>query len=105
MLGGSVLSRDTVISLFATASRLALGPVQPPVQWVPRVLYLLIKWLEHEVDHSPQPNAKVKNMELYLYIYLLYFIWHCNFSDYSRSVSNGHVCKRALKVWDEHFLL
>jgi hypothetical protein len=39
---------------------MALGPTQPPVQWVPGVLSLEIKQLSHEVDHSSS-NAKVKN--------------------------------------------
>jgi len=28
------------IFLFAIASRLALGPTQPPIQWIPRVFSL-----------------------------------------------------------------
>jgi hypothetical protein len=32
------------ISLFTTASRPALGPAQPPIQWVPGALSLGVKW-------------------------------------------------------------
>jgi hypothetical protein len=43
-----------------TASRTALGPTQPPIQWVPGALSLGVRrpWLE--ADHSPQSNAEVK---------------------------------------------
>jgi hypothetical protein len=49
------------IFLFAM-SRLALGPTQPPIQWVPRALSLRLKWLGHETEHSPSSSAKVKNV-------------------------------------------
>jgi hypothetical protein len=39
-------SRQDKIFLFSTASRPALGPTQPPVQWVPGVISLGIKWQE-----------------------------------------------------------
>jgi hypothetical protein len=35
---GSIPDRGERIFLLASVSRLALGPTQPPVQWVPRVL-------------------------------------------------------------------
>jgi hypothetical protein len=38
-----------------------LGPIQPPIQWVPGALSVRVKWLRHEADHSPQSSAKVKN--------------------------------------------
>jgi hypothetical protein len=49
------------IFLFTTAPRMALGPTQPPMQWVPGALSLGVKWPGHECDHSPPSNAKVKN--------------------------------------------
>jgi hypothetical protein len=56
------------IFLFTTMSTLALGPTQLPIQWVPGVLYLVIKWSGCETDHSPPSSAKVKEcVELYLH--------------------------------------
>jgi hypothetical protein len=45
---------------FTTASRTALGPTQPPVQWVPGALSLWVKWQGREADHSPPSRAEVK---------------------------------------------
>jgi hypothetical protein len=37
--------------LFGTISRPALGPTQPPIQWVLAALSPVVKWLGREVDH------------------------------------------------------
>jgi hypothetical protein len=56
------------IFLFNTASRMALKPTQPPIQWVPDSLYLWVERPGREADHSPPSSAKVKEcMELYLH--------------------------------------
>jgi hypothetical protein len=56
------------IFLLTTASRPALGPTQPPVQWVPGALSLGVKWPGREADHLPPSSAEVKDcMELYLH--------------------------------------
>jgi hypothetical protein len=47
--------------LFTTVSRRALGPTQPPIQWVPGALSLGVQQLGHEADHSPPSCAEVKN--------------------------------------------
>jgi hypothetical protein len=49
------------IFLFTTASRMFLGPTQPPIQWVPGALSLVVKRPGREADHSPPSSAEVKN--------------------------------------------
>jgi hypothetical protein len=46
--------------LFTTVSRTAVGPTQPPIQWVPGVLSLEVKWPGREADHSPPSSAEIK---------------------------------------------
>jgi hypothetical protein len=48
------------IFLFTTASRTALGPTQPPIEWVAGALSLGVEQLGREADHSPPSNAEVK---------------------------------------------
>jgi hypothetical protein len=48
------------IFLFTTASRMALGPTQPPIQCIPGALSLRVKQLGHEADHQPPSSAEVK---------------------------------------------
>jgi hypothetical protein len=60
--------RGLGIFLFNTASRMALGPTQSPIQWVPGPLSLVIKRPGCEADHSPPSSAEVKEcVELYLH--------------------------------------
>jgi hypothetical protein len=60
--------RGLGIFLFTTASRKALGPTQPPIQWVPGPLSVGIKRPEREADHSSPSSAEVKEwVELYLH--------------------------------------
>jgi hypothetical protein len=47
--------------LFFTASRLTLGPTQPPLQWILGAFSSVLKQLEHETDHSAPSSSKVKN--------------------------------------------
>jgi hypothetical protein len=53
--------------LFSTASRPALGPTQPPNQWVPCALSQGVKQPGREADHSSPSSAGVKMVELYLH--------------------------------------
>jgi hypothetical protein len=46
---------------FATASRLALSPTQPPIQRILGLFSLRIKRPGREADHSPPSTVKVKN--------------------------------------------
>jgi hypothetical protein len=47
------------------SSRPALGPTQPPIQWVQEALPLGVKQQGHEADHSPQTCAEVKKTRIY----------------------------------------
>jgi hypothetical protein len=49
------------IFLFDTVSGPALGPTQPPIQWVSLALSLGLKQPGCEVDHSLPSSAEVKN--------------------------------------------
>jgi len=55
------------IFVFTTVSRLALGPTQPHIQWVPGVLSLGVNRPEREAAHSPPSNAEIKNAWSYTY--------------------------------------
>jgi hypothetical protein len=56
------------IFLFTTMSRMALGPTQLPIHWVPGALSMVVKWPGHEADHLPLSSAEIKEwVELYLY--------------------------------------
>jgi hypothetical protein len=60
--------RGLGIFLFTTVSRTALGPTQPPIQWVPGALSLGAKRPASEAGHSPPSSAEVKEwVELYLH--------------------------------------
>jgi hypothetical protein len=60
--------RGLGILLFTTASRMALGPTQPPIQWVPGSLSLGVKRPGREAYHSPPSSAEVKEwVELYIH--------------------------------------
>jgi hypothetical protein len=54
-------SRQEMGIFLLTASRSALGPIQPPIQWVPGAFSLGIKRLGREADRSPPSSTKVKN--------------------------------------------
>jgi hypothetical protein len=58
-----------VIFLFATASRPALGPTQPPIRSVPGALPPGggAKRLGREADHSPPSSGEVKNAWSYTF--------------------------------------
>jgi hypothetical protein len=51
---------------FYMSSELALGPTQPPMQWVAGVLPPGVKWLRREADHSPPTSAEVKKTWVYI---------------------------------------
>jgi hypothetical protein len=47
------------------SSRLALGPTQPPIQYVPGTLSPWVKCPGREADHSPTTSAEVKKTWIY----------------------------------------
>jgi len=53
------------IFLFTIASRPALGPTQPHMQWVPSALSLGVKRPGREADYSHPSSADVKNVWSY----------------------------------------
>lgn len=46
---------------YSIASISALGPIQPPIQWVPVTISLKFKRPGHQTDNSPLSSAVVKN--------------------------------------------
>jgi len=53
------------IFLFTTVSRSALEPTPPLIRWVTGALFLGVKGLVHETDHSSPSGAEVKNVWAY----------------------------------------
>jgi hypothetical protein len=51
--------------IFTTASRPALEPTQPPIQWEPGALSLGVKQPRRRADHSPPSSAEIKNAWCY----------------------------------------
>jgi hypothetical protein len=49
--------------LYVKASKPAVGPIQPPIQWVQWALAPGAKLSGREADHSPPNSAEVKNRE------------------------------------------
>lgn len=55
-----------VSSLLSEVSRLAVGPNQPPIQWVLEALLSWVKWQGSEVEHLLLSNDEVKNAVSYI---------------------------------------
>jgi hypothetical protein len=74
------------------SSRPAIGSTQPPIQWVPGVLFLRVKRLRREADHSPPASAEVKITWVYasssLYAFVTTFAFNFTlFGDARRSLT------------------
>jgi hypothetical protein len=68
--------RGLGIFLFTTASVTALGPTQPPIQWVVG-FSLGIKRPGREADHLPPSSAEVKNVWSYTFTPQYVFLAWC----------------------------
>jgi hypothetical protein len=67
-------SSDRVkIFLFSTSSRSALGPTQPPIQWVRVAISSGVKRPRREADNSPPTGAEDNKMWIYTSIPLYAF--------------------------------
>jgi hypothetical protein len=64
------------IFLLPIASKPAVRPTQPPIQWVLGTLVPRVKQPGHEDDHSSSSSAKVKNMWSYIstppYVFMMW---------------------------------
>jgi hypothetical protein len=57
----SSFNQELLITFLTTASRTALWPTQPPIQWVSGAISLGIKRPGREADHLPPSSAEVNN--------------------------------------------
>jgi len=56
--GGQYIMRN--FTVYITVSRTAMGPTQPPIQWVPGALSLGVKWPGQEADNSRPSSTETK---------------------------------------------
>jgi hypothetical protein len=54
-----------------------MWPTKPPIR-VPGVLFLGVKWLGHEADHSPPSSDEVKNVWSYTSVPQYTFMVWCS---------------------------
>ena len=57
---GLIFGRNKIFLVFRV-SRLALGPTQLPVEWVPGTISLGVRWPEQGDGQTSRSNAEVKN--------------------------------------------
>jgi hypothetical protein len=79
---------------FPHQSEPALRPAQPPLQWIPQVSSLGVKWLGNGTDHPSPPSTKIKEgVEVYLYFHSKTFMacFKANFLPYSNIQLNQNV--------------
>jgi hypothetical protein len=58
---GSIPGKGKIF-IFSTASKSALGPTQPPLQWVPGAIFPGVKRPGLQADNLPSSRAEVKNV-------------------------------------------
>jgi hypothetical protein len=59
---------------YSMSSKLALGPIQPPIQWAEEALSPVVKRLGRETGHSPPTSVEVKQTWVYTFILPYTFI-------------------------------
>jgi hypothetical protein len=65
------------IFIIFTASRMATGLIQPPVQWEMEAFSMGVKQLGYEADHSPPSSDQVTNAWNYTSIFpYIFMVWH-----------------------------
>jgi hypothetical protein len=95
------------IFLFASVSRPALGPTQPPIQWVPGPLSLGAKWPGCEADDSPPSSADVRNTWSYTSTPQYVFRAWClvkHKDDFTFTFFN-RICQHFCMLWSEKRLI
>jgi hypothetical protein len=60
------LWQEILILPLPKASRVAVGPTQPPIQRIPRTLLLDVKQAGCKADHSPVSGAEIMNEWSYI---------------------------------------
>jgi hypothetical protein len=60
-MAGVDFQQGKEVFVYFTASSLALGSTQSPIQWLPGALSLEVKQPGREAAHSPPSTAEVKN--------------------------------------------
>jgi hypothetical protein len=61
---GSIPGKGKIF-VFSTTTRLDLGLVQPPIQWVPGTITPGLRRPRREADHSPPTSGEVKKTLIY----------------------------------------
>jgi hypothetical protein len=92
----------------------ALGPIQPPIQWVPGALSSGVKREGREANHSSLSSGKVRMEELYLHCPMLFhsllhdglstgttlpYILHTHTSARARTYTHTHTHTHTLESW------
>jgi hypothetical protein len=86
--------------LFVTASRLALGSTQLPIQWVPRILSLLVKRPVREADHSSPSCAQIKMRGAIPPLQYVFMAWCLLKHRYDYTVTHGNNSRMSRGPWD-----
>jgi hypothetical protein len=93
--------------LLATASRLAVGPTQPPIQCELGTPSPVVNWPGGEADHSPPSSTEVKNVRNcvtpLLHVFMAWWLFNSRMSSWcSTLLTTGHLyltnCGKASEI-------